>query len=366
MLFRKAAEYFDPEAHDFLAEVHGLIANCELRMNRPIAARVALERAIHEAPANTELRDGLEQVFGDKSRLPAAARQEYRFQSPSPTITGDRRAAWDRVLGGAAKGKLGEAAAAFEKLTQEDEGDAAAWYNLAVTRAWLGDNASALEALDRYVALEKDEAQAAAAWALGEVLRYGQGMDQFADQLEYSYTYQIRDPRPLGGFLQELEAARRLIVVPTPEEQGVLNAMVLDTPTALITAAPSSQPAPLAANLLILRNILRIWNTNKEALDRVRNHLQSHLGPAVSEPREQKNIPAFHDIVLQAVVFPVGVADQAEAEKQVREHAQKYFEETWIHMASCERSCEASSSSWRIVPPAASWPNTISIGCVVN
>src|SRR5262249_28336099 len=32
LLFRKAAEYFDPEARDFLAEVHSLIANCELSM----------------------------------------------------------------------------------------------------------------------------------------------------------------------------------------------------------------------------------------------------------------------------------------------------------------------------------------------
>jgi len=331
LLFRKAAEYFDPEARDFLAEVHGLIANCELRMKRPIAARAALDRAIHEAPANTDLRDGLEDIFGAKSRLPAAARIEYRFQSPSPTLTGERRAAWDRVLSGAAKGKLTEAVAAFEKLTQEDENDSAAWYNLALARAWLGNNADALQALDRYVALEKDEDKASAAWALGEVLRYGQGMEQQADQLEYSYIYQIRDPRPLGGFLQDLESTRRLIVVPTPEEQGVLNAMVLDTPTALITAAPSTQPAPLAANLLVLRNILRIWNTNKDALDRLRGDLQNKLGPALTEPREQTNTAAFHDIVLQAVAFPAGVADKTVAENQVREHAQKYFEETWIH-----------------------------------
>ena len=31
------------------------------------------------------------------------------------------------------------------------------------------------------------------------------------------------------------------------------------------------------------------------------------------------------------MAFPVGVSDKDEAEKQVREHAEKYFEETWIH-----------------------------------
>ena len=39
LLFRKAAELYDPEAKDILAEVYSLIADTELRLNRPVAAR---------------------------------------------------------------------------------------------------------------------------------------------------------------------------------------------------------------------------------------------------------------------------------------------------------------------------------------
>ena len=38
LLFRKAAELYDPDAKDILAQVYSLIADSELRLNRPVAA----------------------------------------------------------------------------------------------------------------------------------------------------------------------------------------------------------------------------------------------------------------------------------------------------------------------------------------
>src|SRR5436190_4429797 len=181
LLFRKAAERYDPEARDLLAQVYSMIGDAELKLNRPVAARAALQIAAHCQPSDQNLRDGIEQVFGTQSRLPASARQTYTFRSPAPTAPPARRTAWDRALTGAGSGKLADAAKAFGQLTSEDENDAAAWYNLGVARAWLGDNHGALEALGRYVTLEPDEKQAAAAWALAEVLRCAQGMEDEAD-----------------------------------------------------------------------------------------------------------------------------------------------------------------------------------------
>ena len=66
-------------------------------------------------------------------------------------------------------------------MTQADEQDTAAWYNLGLARAWIGENATAIEALDRFVALETDESAAAEAWTLAEVLRCGHGMEEQAD-----------------------------------------------------------------------------------------------------------------------------------------------------------------------------------------
>ena len=52
-------------------------------------------------------------------------------------------------------------------LTKGDENDPPAWFNLGLTRAWLGDNKAALAALDRYLALENDEGRADVLWQPG-------------------------------------------------------------------------------------------------------------------------------------------------------------------------------------------------------
>src|SRR5262249_3511792 len=52
LLFRKAAELYDPEARDILGQVYAMIADSEFKMNRPVAARAAIQMAMHYQPAN--------------------------------------------------------------------------------------------------------------------------------------------------------------------------------------------------------------------------------------------------------------------------------------------------------------------------
>ena len=73
MLFRKAAEAYSPDAHEPLAYIHELIADIELRLNRPVAARAALKLSLHLTPGNAELRKAFETLFGPNARLPDAA-----------------------------------------------------------------------------------------------------------------------------------------------------------------------------------------------------------------------------------------------------------------------------------------------------
>src|SRR5262249_13505668 len=186
LLFRRAAEAYDPEARDALAQVYGTIADCELKLNRPVAAKAAMQIALRSYPADEELRKGYEQVFGPESNFPETARRDYSFRSPAPGVSGERRQAWDQALTAPTTGRLSDAARAFDELTGADEQDAAAWYNLGIARAWLGENAAAVQALDRYVALEADDGKAGAAWTLAEVLRCGHGMEDESDYRQYS------------------------------------------------------------------------------------------------------------------------------------------------------------------------------------
>ena len=68
MLFRKASEAYDPEARDQLAQVYEMIARHEILLNRPVAGRAALERAVAFNPGDAELRQQYEGMFGEQSR----------------------------------------------------------------------------------------------------------------------------------------------------------------------------------------------------------------------------------------------------------------------------------------------------------
>jgi tetratricopeptide (TPR) repeat protein len=331
LLFRKATELYDPEAKDILAQVYGLIFELEMKLNRPLAGHAALKMCMRLRPTD-ELRKAVEEVFGAESRLPAVAGKEYTFATPPPSVANDRRAAWERTLAGAATGKLGDAARAFEQWTQENAEDAAAFYNLGLVRAWLGENAAALEALDKYVHLETDESKAAAAWALGEVLRFGYGMESQADVIEHSAMFQIRDPQGLFQFLQTWQKERRLAGVQIREEEGMINALILErSSSGLITAgAPSTQPAKLAGYLMIAGPMLRVWSTAAESLERIRQELQQRAGPHLSEPHVMRGPANFADVFADAVIIPVA-NDEAAAHQQVRDYVQQYFEEKWIH-----------------------------------
>src|SRR5262249_19648262 len=156
-----------------------------MAMNRPVAGREALRRMIRYAPAEQEFRDRFEGVFGEQSRLPLAARRDYRTGGPPPPADPARRAAWSNALGSFDSGRLGELAANLERLTAEAPDDGAGWFYLGLVRAWLGDNARALEALDRHLDREADDDRATTSAALQEVLRCGLGLEEVGDYREH-------------------------------------------------------------------------------------------------------------------------------------------------------------------------------------
>jgi tetratricopeptide (TPR) repeat protein len=323
--FRKAADAYDPAAHDHLSRLYQMITDGELKMNRPIAAHAALKLSIHFQPANEELRKGLDAVFGSQSRLPAAARKDYTYKTPKSGVT----ESWTKALA-AAQGRLSDAARAFESLTTEDAKNGAAWFNLGLTRAWLGDNRGALEALDRYVPLEEDVSAAAEAWTLGEVLRQGHDMADACDFLEQSYAYQFRDMQALFNLLNEWQKDRRFVPFEVNQEQHLITGLILEKKTALTPELAATQVSNLGAFLLIIGDHLRLWHTNVEQLDRVRQEVVEKV-PQMQEVRRDKGPATFNDMLADALAFAANATEEATAKRLVLEHTQRYYEDTWIH-----------------------------------
>jgi tetratricopeptide (TPR) repeat protein len=327
ILARKAAEAYDPAAGEALAQVYSLVFDCEMRRQCPVAARAALEQMVRLLPGDEDLNKQFENIFGAASRLPAAARKMYEFRKPAAA----RREAWNRVMGGTAA-RLGDLARAFEKITAADAGDAPAWFNLGLSRAWLGENRPALEALGRYIDLEGDEAAAVEAAALGEVLRCGHGMDAEGDYHEHSAHVQFRNIEPINALLQDWNQTNRLIPIPM-EQENVFHAVVLElTTTGLVTVGrPAVDGGRLAAYLFIVGNVFRIAGPVKEPFDRLREEVRQKLGLGLTELQAREAPVQFHDVVSDALIFPVGAQDPEKAAARVIEHAGRYYEETWIH-----------------------------------
>jgi tetratricopeptide (TPR) repeat protein len=334
LLARRAADAYDPEAGDYLAEAYSLVYECEMKLNRPVAARAALRIVLHLQPAAEEIRQAFDQTFGEKSRLPAAARHDYTLMRPAPVAPGmnpaARRAAWDRALQGGQSPRLGELARAFDELTREDAADGPAWYNLGLSRAWLGNNAAALDALNRYLELEPDEGKAAPTATLTEVLRCGHGMEESCDYHEYAFAFQFRDAQPVVGLVNEWQRGGRLLM-PQQQQEGTLFAMILELTTAAVITVgrPAADVGRLAAYLIIAGPVFRMWGPNKEGVGRMREEVRSRLSLALGEADEIRQPIQFHDVVTEALIFPTNLRDP-NAPAKVAEHAQRYYEETWI------------------------------------
>lgn len=327
--FRKAADTFDPEARGTLGMVYARIAEAELAQNRPLAARAALDLSLRYAP-NEELRKAIDSVFGEQSRFPATARPKYNFQPAPANLPADRKAAWDKALTQGESGRLADIRKGFETITQSDPENPAGWYNLGLVRAWQGDNRPALDAIDRYVNLEKDETKAAAGWALGQVLRLGRGMEPESDYIEHSFRYQLRDPQVISQALQEWDKSRRMLVLEAREDAPVFSALVLEQVVSLAGSSTAQLPR-LGAYFIIIGDQVRIWHTNEETLNKIRDELVAKAGPGLADARPEKRNANFADVMTAALVFPVGVNDEAEASKKVAEGFQNYFEEQWLH-----------------------------------
>jgi tetratricopeptide (TPR) repeat protein len=330
LLARRAVEAYAPEAHDYLADAYGIVFECELKQNRPVAARAALRLVMHYLPGDEQYRQAFENAFGPESRLPEAARRDWTFLGPPPETAGAARAAWDRTLTSASTARLSDLVRVFEPLTKEMPEVPAAWFNLALSQAWLGDNRAALDSLEHYLGLESDAGRAAAAANLAEVLRCGAGLEDECDYCEHLFTVQLRNPEPLEALLREWAQAGRLIPLPTQQE-GIYVFLVLELTTAalLTVGGPAADAGRLAGSLVIVGPVVQFSSPRKEAYERVRDEFRQRLALPLGELHERRGPIHWQEVVADALLFPLTKRD--DNAERVLAHVQKYYEETWLH-----------------------------------
>ena len=331
LLARKAVDAYDPESREPLAELNALIFQCEMESNRPLAARAALERALHLSPAQEQLREGMENIFGKKSRLPLVARKAYELQKPAGTTSEARRKAWDRVFAGARE-KLSDLERGFHQLTQEDPKDTAAWYNLGLSRAWLGDNPGALEAFSHYVEQEGNEDRAAEAASLMEVLRLDVDGFEHSDYQNHLLVMPIQRIEPMETLLKDWISSKRLLLLQSGEKGVIPGLMIEESPTGLITVGqPSKALARIAGHLLIAGNLLHFSSTVRDRFERVRDEIRQRLQLGLTDLHTSMGPAPYHDIFMECAAVAMQDTGKEDMEQKLLEVVRHYFEDVWVH-----------------------------------
>ena len=179
--------------------------------------------------------------------------------------------------------------------------------------------------------LENDEEARRASWALAEVLLCGHGLMDQADFVENTVTFPIRNPDQLVKVLQDLQQRRRLIGVTVRQEDGILSGMLVEKVQALTPELASNQMARLGCYIMVIADVLRLWNANKGMLDTMASELRQFAGPALGEPLVRVEPTHFADILAEGYAFPLQGSDTADDKRRIDEHFQRFMEETLIH-----------------------------------
>lgn len=320
LLFRKAADAYDPKASESLAHVYIKIYQHESLLNRPVAARAALERVVHFQPGDAELRQQLDGEFGEEGPYPLAARKAYSLRPTAKPITVD-----------AATGRFSDARQAYESLTSLTPDDPAAWFNLGVVLAWIGEQPKAIEALNKSVELETDDYRAEEAGALVEVLRCGHGMESDTDYVSHGFVLPIREPNAIMGLLRSWEQARRIRGVRANQETGVMTALIVEELPSLLAVGASVSLAKVTAKMVIAEGAIRLFHPDRDSVSKVADEMRNTLQLAVEQPVESRGPLNFGDVVLEALAHPTQTSDIEAAESKLKDHARHYFEDVWIH-----------------------------------
>lgn len=308
----------------------------QMKLQRPLAAWAAWQRALREAPGDRAAREALEILSGCQE-LPAAARGPYRLRSPKG---GERRARWDEAFreAGAELGDPESAARVFADLARADRQDADALYNVAVCLAWSGRNAQAIVCLDQFVDLvaSVDVAVAADAWTLAEVLRHGGGAEGVADQVRCRFEMRWpEDPALAARWLEkrpEVVEKRGPIDPETGKEArpGVRWFEWLDRPLPEPSGELDGAELPrLRALVMVEPGRLRFSSPDPVLFREFEEELARGFGDRIEDRRAMPLPFVMLDQPVASFRLPEGL-DAEQRRRLSREAVEHYFETIWI------------------------------------
>ncbi len=321
--YRQAADVCDPAATLVMADIHLGISQCETLQNRPIAAKAALDIAHRCEPASQVIQERLNHFFGVESEYPSVVRKNHAFKK---MIKKD--ALPIDVQQATQGGKLGKLHQLMEKLVQQLSYDPAFFYNLGLTRAWVGDNQGAIEALDQYVRQANQDQEAAEAWCLAEALSMGSPSDTEKDHTLFFRAYRIVDFR---RFVELLGADKQIVEV--EQKNPIILCRRLDRPLPAASETLATFELPrIQVRIMIMPGEVWIYSHDPKRVETARAELEASWGDSVQFTRSFTQAASFPHLVDQVLDFrvPEGLTTE-QVQRLSNEMFRSYFEDQWAH-----------------------------------
>lgn len=277
-LYRKADEYAPIEDSELRALIAKNIAKLEWLRHRPLATLAAIDMAQRWRPDDQDVRDLYNRWFGPKSGTPLAMLRRYHLRSLPDTAPPSLKEAWQRALSAGSTGRLSDACRAFETLALSQPRAPAIYWNLALLRAWRGDNVEALASLDMYVRLESDFDKAAEGWHLAEMLRQSRGLEAQSDALEHHLFYQCFD---LPAVLNHWMADPAVVEWNHQEDRVFLTWLDRPVPPPRAESLATFELPRVKASLAVFRNYITLSNGEEAMLAKAQTEFETAVGDKV-------------------------------------------------------------------------------------
>lgn len=321
--YRLAADACDPDAHEMMADIHVGIAQGETLRHHPFAAKAALDVAHRCMPSNETIQEYLNRYYGPNSEYPPIVRKNHHFKKMI-----NKDALPLDVQQATQGGKLGKLHQLMEGLVARLSYDPAFFYNLGLTRAWVGDDRGAIEALDEYVRQAGDDQEAAEAWCLAEAICLDGGEENENDYPLYFVNYVVKD---LRRFVEKVRDDTRL--VDAQQNQNVVQFNRLDRVMPAVTENLATFDLPCIQIRLLLHlgtGTLMVYHLDKSLLEKGRTELEAEYGELLEFQREFIQ-PGSYVHATQAIFdvrLPSGITPE-QSDRLLKEKMRSYFEDRW-------------------------------------
>lgn len=323
--YRKAADACDPHAKELMADIHLGIAQLETIRNHPFAAKAAIDVAHRCDPSSEAVQEFINRYYGLKSDYPSIVRKNHAFKNmiKKDALPLDVQQATQG-------GKLGKLHQLMEGLVARLSYDPAFFFNLGLTRAWVGENRAAIEALDEYVRLASDDQEAAEAWALADALRMDGGDGVESDNILSLVTYQVTDPR---AFLEKVRVDRRVTDASQNELLIQFNLLDRDLPAVTETLALFDLPRVLVRVLVHMgAGSVMIYTLDREKMDAARAAFEQTYGSFLRFEKAFEQPGTF--LHISQSIFDMRMPQGLQPEQSERflvEKMRSHFEDRWAH-----------------------------------